>query len=342
METIYIAIPSYEDPKIIETIEDAILKAKHPERLYFGIAIQHRRVPTPDMSKYEKTGKFKIIYHDVDSRPGVNRVRYNLMQLCEQDFVLLVDSHGNFSKDWDETLLSSYKELSLKHDKVMFTQRPMYRAGKVTPPSTDNVKWALREPKYVTTPEFCFNKQETPWYLLQLWHTKPGEETVYPSDQKFIKHHKASTSFVFAPKEWINEGGSNKITHNYEEEAYIGFASFLTGWNSFAFAHDLPVGQDGREYHLGVYGNSDLIVKGKFRWLGSKPEKYEYALAMDLCLLYNEGPLKISNAAHSPADFYKAVGIYKDYLETKNLFDLRYNELMRIANDYFEKKGLGK
>lgn len=339
METIYIAIPSYEDPQIKETIDDAIQKASHPERLYFGIAIQHKRVPNPDLSEYGKTGRFKIVYYDVDTRPGVNRVRYNLMQLCEQDFVLLVDSHGNFSEGWDEILLDSYKELSLNYDKVMLTQRPMFRAGEIIPKSTDNVKWALREPKYVTTPNFCFNTGETPWYLLQLWQTKPGEEVVYPADQKFIKHHKASTSFVFAPKQWINEGGSNKITHNYEEEAYIGFASFLSGWNSFAFAHESPVGQDGREYHLRVYGNSHLIVKGKFRWLGSKPERYEYALAMDLFLLYNEGPLKLLDAKYSPEDFYKTVGLYEDYVETKKLFDLQYNELMTTVNNYFKNKG---
>ena len=49
MKTIFVQIASYRDPELVPTIKDCIAKAKHPERLTFGVCWQN----SPDEADVE-------------------------------------------------------------------------------------------------------------------------------------------------------------------------------------------------------------------------------------------------------------------------------------------------
>ena len=61
-ETIFIQIASYRDPDLLNTLDDLLSKAKHPNNLRFGIAWQHSEEDEWDtMEKYNNDDRFKIL-----------------------------------------------------------------------------------------------------------------------------------------------------------------------------------------------------------------------------------------------------------------------------------------
>lgn len=107
---IFISIPSYEDETLVDTIKDAILKAEFPDRLVFGIALQYKTLPEPDLS-FIKQNK-KIIRFDVDSRPGIIEIRKKIADLIsDEDYFLGIDAHTVFSQNWDTVLIDSHEHL---------------------------------------------------------------------------------------------------------------------------------------------------------------------------------------------------------------------------------------
>jgi len=112
-KTIFIQIASYRDPQLIPTIDDAINKAKYPDRLRFGISWQHCESDSWDnMDKYKYDSRFKIIDIDYQDAQGVCWARNLLQNLYQgEDYTLQLDSHHRFVQNWDMILIDMLTEL---------------------------------------------------------------------------------------------------------------------------------------------------------------------------------------------------------------------------------------
>ena len=101
---IFVQIAAYRDPELLPTIRDCLKKAKHPERLTFGICWQHDEQDS--LAEFAKHPAFKVIdYHWADSK-GLCWARSLIQELwAGEEFTLQLDSHHRFAKDWDEKLI---------------------------------------------------------------------------------------------------------------------------------------------------------------------------------------------------------------------------------------------
>ena len=83
---IFINIASYRDPELLPTIEDAIAKAKYPERLVFGICHQRSEDDKWDsLEKYEDDERFRVIDMDYKDAKGVCYARAEIQKLWEDE-----------------------------------------------------------------------------------------------------------------------------------------------------------------------------------------------------------------------------------------------------------------
>lgn len=120
---IYVAIASYRDPLLNSTIKSLYANAKYPENITVGCFIQSyepdRAVETPIKQISDKQVNWQEVYYQTVN-PGsifsITECRNKAVQFLreEHDYVLQVDSHTRFSKDWDSTLLNYIKDLSEK------------------------------------------------------------------------------------------------------------------------------------------------------------------------------------------------------------------------------------
>jgi hypothetical protein len=108
MYKIFVNIACYKDTDLVNTINDAIVKAKFPNRIYFGVSEQ-AEFPNKILPKL---GNVRYIYcHFLESKgTGWHRNEIYKELYNGEEFCLTVDSHCRFKKDWDETYINTLLE----------------------------------------------------------------------------------------------------------------------------------------------------------------------------------------------------------------------------------------
>lgn len=122
---IFIAISSWRDPFILNTIKSAVSNADRPELLSFGCVFQGY-----DYDKWMIEG-----IHELHSNISIKYLDANScsLYLCElrgkiseelfkdEDFYLQIDSHGQFTKSWDTLLKQEFYLANKKFGKSIIT-----------------------------------------------------------------------------------------------------------------------------------------------------------------------------------------------------------------------------
>jgi glycosyltransferase involved in cell wall biosynthesis len=110
-DKIFVQLASYRDPQLVPTIVDALIKAKNPDRLIFGICWQYDDTETPDM--YDNNPQFKVVKYHYSESQGLGWARNQTNSLLtDEKFTLQLDSHHRFAKNWDEMMIEDYEQAS--------------------------------------------------------------------------------------------------------------------------------------------------------------------------------------------------------------------------------------
>lgn len=308
MKTIFITIPSYEDPQLIETIDSAISKASYPKNIFFAVALQYKKVKAPDMGKYFRNPNIKYTYYNVDTRPGVNQVRHDLQKFYNgQDYYLMIDSHSLFMDNWDEILIKEHEKVckDLGHDKVILSQLVnnamvlcnCYDTGDVcSEPHAINY--------YGYLPEDPHRKDEKPLMLPYL-ERKVYEGLVSSDNKNYMLSRAAAAGFFFAPGFWVGDVGVTDGIQATLEEILLSYTSYIKGWDICGLKSIHPVGHDNTKYNLLLYGKEDVIEKSYTRILDSSATVAQ----VNELLVFNSGKFSIDSPQRSPEDFWKEFGL---------------------------------
>lgn len=105
---IFISIASYRDPELIPTIKDCLAKAKHPEKLFFGICWQ--RDENENLDEFINHPQFRFYTVDWKESKGACWARHIIQKNLYQNegYFLQLDSHHRFIEHWDEHLKYLY------------------------------------------------------------------------------------------------------------------------------------------------------------------------------------------------------------------------------------------
>lgn len=126
-KTIFIAIPSYRDEMAIDTIESAILNAKNPDRLRFGVSVIYKK---EDDKWWETLSKYKNVKVNAKlstlKTVGLGRQRQDANSFYnEEDYFLQLDAHMKFDMHWDDLLIHHIEGLkALGAKKPLITGYP--------------------------------------------------------------------------------------------------------------------------------------------------------------------------------------------------------------------------
>lgn len=111
-ETIFIAIPSFNEEDLNSTIESALIKAAKPERLRFGILEQISNGSFTDYSSYDYINSIHT-FTPLAANLGLARLQSALLHKKE-DYYFQIDAHMIFESDWDIDLLRRFNEIELE------------------------------------------------------------------------------------------------------------------------------------------------------------------------------------------------------------------------------------
>lgn len=298
-KTIFINIAAYRDPTLTRTLTSALENAKNPQNLIFAVGLQYYDEEIPDLTKIPSS-QIKIIKYDVDTRPGVVRVRYELNKLFNnEDYFLMIDSHMEFEKHWDVTLINALDELSiLGNCRVGLSNFNDLDNGQSVVSSLD---FQLGE--NIVLLKECFKRLEP---------------------KKFLLTNYIRCNFLFTFGNFCTEVGLDPYSQEIQEEFYLSFKTFMLGWDIYQYA-DQIVRHTPNQYYKDVWGDQSQR-KFSHRYRDSWQSQWEFSMAY----VYNDfSKYAIKNAKRTLHEFYSFFNIIGEYAEAKELMDsIRYNNII--------------
>lgn len=286
-EKIFVNIASFRDPSLVITIKSALLHADHPENLVFGVGLQYYDDEVPDLS-FIKKENLRTISYDVDTRPGVVRVRYETSNLIQDEkYFYMIDSHTLFSKSWDTEFKESLKVLeSLSgHDRVCLSGNGTH----------ENQNY-FRSHKYMFNPEIvAMNNNEGAYFV------KTGDYT---------RSHHADCSYFFTYGKYIKEVGLDKHSMFLNEELYMSWRTFMAGWDIYVPSKRYAFQNPQAYFNIVWEGNRHKRTYTRDDNKNSKADEVEMLMAF----VYNKGKYAIENPARTTEDFWDFVGSKESYL----------------------------
>ena len=253
-ETIMLHLPGYRDPELVPTIKSALENAKYPKRVHFGICRQYHPDDTFDnVDEYRNDPRFKIkdvLYTEAQGLPWARAI-INEELLTDEDYILQLDSHHRFAKDWDETLIRMHNQREKQGYKpILAAYLPLYTpfndpAGRTIEP------W---QQHFV-----CFYPHGTIFIrpgLLTGW-----QDMTEPPMSRFLSGH-----FCFARAEWAKEIKHDPDIYFSGEEINLTVRSFTAGYDMF-HPHELVVWHSTmREERDGILKWDDDATRGVDWW----------------------------------------------------------------------------
>jgi hypothetical protein len=293
--TIFITIPAYEDPQLINTIEGALNNALHPSRLFFCIGMQYRELP--DISKYITNPNFKFLFYDVDQRPGIYHIRREMaIQHSSQDYFLMIDSHMTFAEYWDESLINDYKNICRLYGKKTIMSKP---CSEKIGPTFENGNINDRPHWKANFSNDIKNIQRTliPWVTSIPW-----------TGQQFIRSYYACHHFFFTSTSFIDEVGFSDKVRAYGEELIVSVASFMSGWDIYLNPAYNALAHNPKETTKAIY-NKDHFSIGDGKLYTAIEDSEDDKLEISKFILTGKSKIIEINAIRSADEYYNLANL---------------------------------
>ncbi len=221
---IFVSIASYCDELLFFTIKDCMDKANKPENIFFGIVDQNEATQRAEIDGLDFKNQIKYVYINNIDTFGVSWARNIAFSLLDgEDFLLQIDSHMLFEKDWDLTLINQY----------------------------NNLKMISQKPIIITYPyDFSFDENSNPTFnkpsgksVLVL---RPHPDTPLEKDSariRFRAEHKYTDApvlgchiaggFIFTSSDFIEEIPYDPFLYFVGEEQSLSIRAYTRGWDIY-------------------------------------------------------------------------------------------------------------
>lgn len=217
---IFVHLPAYREPELIPTIQDCIRNAKNPKRLVFGICRQYHPNDLFDsLESFKNDKRFKIIEMLYTEAKGLPYARMRINELItNEEYILQLDSHHRFTKDWDETLINMHKDLEKKGFNPILTGYVPYYDPFNDPQGRCKEPWQQQFASFYPHGTIFIRPG-----LLEGWETRTE-----PIRSRFLSGH-----FCFAKTKWAKEIKHDPEIYFSGEELNLTVRSFTHGYDFF-------------------------------------------------------------------------------------------------------------
>lgn len=290
--SIFLSIASFLDPTLTRTIRSAMDNADNPESLVFGLGLQYWE--EPDLSEFPESQIRKLSWKP-DDRPGIVKIRYEISRLLEdEDYFLEIDSHMRFSPGWDTDLVSKIQEMQqqLGTYKVVIFPLGVYPDGAMTS-------------------RFVLDLQESPDGSVTINSLPENGKAMPAKDTEIISYMRVGQ--IFFDARFIREVGLDPRSHYIQEQAYLGFRAFMTGWTVYQYHKDL-MNHDDADYVAAV-------DQEEAKTWGTQEEIPNSEEDMTLAYIYNCGPYALPNAERTPMEYWSFNGCLEEFVNAKKILD---------------------
>lgn len=215
---IFVSIASYCDTELISTLTNLYKYCSDPSRLTVCVHLQDTEEAYQELVS-KNFENIKIIFTKKEDAKGVVWARNRILEHHDgEPYILGIDSHTRFKKNWDLILINQH--MSIEKPKVILTTYPNHYD---VPDIRENYhRLAYNAPIQIKG----FLDEKSPINNKCKAHNKPSL-----SDFEVVENRWVAAGFYFTRSEWLNEVKlPDNIRFNGEED-FLTFMSFLKGWN---------------------------------------------------------------------------------------------------------------
>jgi len=254
MERILIHLPAYREPELVPTIKSALENAELPERLVFGICRQYNPEDGFDnVDEFRDDKRFKIKdipYLEAKGLPYARAV-INEELLDDEEFVVQLDSHHRFSKNWDSTLIEWYNTLKADgHNPLICGYLPYYNPFK-DPEQRVQEPWLSEAASFYPHGTIFIRPTGIPNW----------RELDKPFPARFLSGH-----FAFGPNKWAKDVKHDPNIFFSGEELNLSVRSFTHGYDLFHPHRTIIWHATMREERSGMLVWDDQSKRGESMW----------------------------------------------------------------------------
>lgn len=298
--SIFVSIASYEDPGLLNTINNCLNNAKNPENIVFGLALMYKDIP--DLSSIPNK---KIIHiYNPETRPGLVKIRNKIKEsFSNQDYFLQIDSHTNFIKNWDIELINDLKKIQI-----------IFGKNSIISKKVNTFAGILKD----VDPHFMRDigiwsfdwKQSTVLNSLKY----PNIISDYPTTN-YTKTHYASCHFLFADKNFVRKVRFDNISNFMHEEVFLSFLIYIQGYNIYRNNKINHIGHDPFSYNEQLYGTRMSEDTGKTFTSSNNHDSFYVSDACNNFVIHGNNEIYNNfNFKRSPESFWKDIGLHEVFL----------------------------
>jgi hypothetical protein len=220
--TIYVAIASYKDTRLLDTIVNMLERAKYPENIYIGI-VEQEDVNKRLVIKEEWRDTIRYIGINPEESRGCCWARSITNTLYRgEKWHLQIDAHMLFGQDWDLWMintLAAVQHINPKSIVSAFSTAFYIKDGQV---ALEAINAGINTTAIKVNTTFEPNS-----YLL---HTEPG----YLISGAPVKACTLLAGFIFTSGNWIQEIPYDPNFYFSGEEQGLAIRSYTHGWDIFS------------------------------------------------------------------------------------------------------------
>ncbi len=200
------------------TLDDCLVKARHPENLRFGICWQYDPAQALDLGRFLADRRFHASKCHFRESQGGSWARALAQELWDGEaFALQVDSHTAFAPAWDSSLIRVIR--ALPADKPLISANlPLFgidEAGRARKDTASGVR---------TTRVAQWTREGgwAPWFD---WGSR--------SEHAFARNRFLSGNFIFSDGAWTDDVRQDPEHYYWGEEFALTLRSFTHGYDLF-------------------------------------------------------------------------------------------------------------
>ena len=238
-EKIFIPINGCNEKNIRQTVLSAISNAQYPDRLFFAIFEQSLNNEYADFSDIKQN----IVHVKIDfGNPlgvGLPRLFSSILNDRKQDFVLQIDAHMIFEKNWDVDLIKYYSIISQKYDKpIISTYVPWWYEDEheIIKLSHDS-SYIVNTNNFLGIPELPISKLIFDEYepnLYKKYLTVTSKSIDWSNNKNYEEHHGISGHFLFSNFDIIENIPHDPFIDWGGDEGVFALRSWTRGYRIFS------------------------------------------------------------------------------------------------------------
>ena len=238
-EKIFIPINGCNEKDILQTVLSAINNAQYPDRLLFAIFEQSFNNSYTDFSKVNKN----IIHVKLDfGNPlgvGLPRLFSSILNDRKQDFILQIDAHMIFEKNWDVDLIKYYSIISQKYNKPIISAYVpwWYENEQGVAKLSYNDSYIVDTNNFLGVKEVSVSKLVFDEYepnLYKKYLTVTGEVVDWSNNKNYEEHYGISGHFLFSSFNIIEDIAHDPFIDWGGDEGVFALRCWTRGYRIFS------------------------------------------------------------------------------------------------------------